>query len=340
MKNITFFPYNARQNPDGTFDRVWDAADFARYHHLFIGTGLYPNPSNNLQVLSLFNNMRLTIRGGAAFINGHGYVQGVLRDGRVEGIDINLDVEANTTGTMRRDMIVLEHSNIRRDTQVLYIRGSTILTRNDDVWQLKLAEIAVNPGAISIAQSNITDTRLNREVCGIMYAMVDNVDTTTIFNQYMDYLERKQAEWDVIQKDQELNWQNQTARQETDWKEQTGQWQTDFEHMQAVWGAWIGEAIANPGAFFQRNFDNPAMYIGSTKWTTRIDKRTTLEEIRAGTLKAGSVAASRTTVVSRNKAQIEYVFYDLTDGSVLSRFIEHFEEVDRNTTKNYIEAVI
>jgi len=211
--------------------------------------------------------MQVTVRGGAAWIEGRSYVQGRIRGGRIDPIDVTLDIEENTSGVMRRDMIVVEHSLLRqrRDIQVLYIPGSTTLIRNDDVYQLKLAEITVNPGTTGIAQSNITDTRLNSEECGIMYSMVDNVDTTTIFKQYMDYLERKQTEWNALQASEQLIWQEQTARQESDWQAQTQAQKADYESWKASMEAWRSEVIAEFQQKIGFNFDNQINMPGTTK---------------------------------------------------------------------------
>jgi len=270
LRDITFFPFDSRLGPDGTHDRVWHARDFAHDRQMFLGNGIYPNPSTNLQVVSLFNNMRITVRGGAAWIEGHSYIQGRIRNGRVEGIDITLEAEENTSGVMRIDMVVAELSFLRnrRNIEIRIITGSTTLTRNDDVYQLKLAEIAVNPGTMSIPQSSVTDTRLNSEECGIMYAIVDNMDTTTIFNQYMDYLERKQAEWDAFQANEQLIWQNQTARQESDWQDQTSIQEDDFrrlfEDMKLTFQALETQSFT----LIDNNFDNVSRMRGCNRVTT------------------------------------------------------------------------
>ncbi len=44
--------------------------------------------------------------------------------------------------------------------------------------------MAVNKGAISITQANITDLRLDKNLCGIVHGTVDQIDVTTLFNQY------------------------------------------------------------------------------------------------------------------------------------------------------------
>ena len=73
------------------------------------------------------------------------------------------------------------------------------------------SDITVNAGVISISQSNITDLRLNTELCGIVHGTVDQVDTTTLFNQYQTWLDEKKAEYNadlidyIASKNDELN---------------------------------------------------------------------------------------------------------------------------------------
>ena len=57
--------------------------------------------------------------------------------------------------------------------------------RNDDTYELALADISVNNWVISIHNSYINDLRLNKELCGIVSGTVEEVDTTEVFNTYV-----------------------------------------------------------------------------------------------------------------------------------------------------------
>ena len=52
--------------------------------------------------------------------------------------------------------------------------------RNDDTYELALADISVNNWVISIHNSYINDLRLNKELCGIVSGTVEEVDTTGV----------------------------------------------------------------------------------------------------------------------------------------------------------------
>ena len=99
-----YFPFNAVEVEGGP-DRVYDAADFAAFFSAFIGNGIYSNPSTNLQVLSLNNNMVVTVNKGSAMINGYGYLT-----------DEDIEVQINTANGSynRKDIIVVSLDLVER----------------------------------------------------------------------------------------------------------------------------------------------------------------------------------------------------------------------------------
>lgn len=94
----------------------------------------------------------------------------------------------------RIDKIVLRYDVVEREIRVKIKKGEFAsepkapqLARDADMYELGLADIKVNAGSISITQVDITDLRLNKELCGIVHGTIDQVDTTTIFNQYLEW---------------------------------------------------------------------------------------------------------------------------------------------------------
>ncbi|HBF65776.1 MAG TPA: hypothetical protein DDW34_08570, partial [Clostridium sp.] len=74
MKEFSF-PFDAIEDEQtGEFDRTYSAKDFATYFKQFISNGVYPNPSNGLEVEALTSNMVVTLHSGSGFINGYTYV--------------------------------------------------------------------------------------------------------------------------------------------------------------------------------------------------------------------------------------------------------------------------
>ena len=70
MERSSFFNAQMQGN---SYDRVYLAEDFARYFASFIGNGVFPTPSTNLQVVAINSNMTIKIKIGKAWINGYFY---------------------------------------------------------------------------------------------------------------------------------------------------------------------------------------------------------------------------------------------------------------------------
>ncbi|AFA50222.1 hypothetical protein [Acetobacterium woodii] len=168
-------------------DRRYKADFWARFLGSFIGNGVYPNPSTNLQVIAN-GDMTVTVKAGKAWVNG------VFYENTADKV-ITLEV---ADGVLKRiDRIVVSDITLERDTYSKVKKGSfasspaaPALQRDADAYELGLADIYIENGAVSISQSNITDLRLNTAYCGIVHGLFDQVDTTTLFNQYQAwYLE-------------------------------------------------------------------------------------------------------------------------------------------------------
>lgn len=169
-------------------DRKYLASDFAKYFSQFIGNGVFPNPSTNLQVIAN-NDMTVTVKAGPGWINGYMY----LNDS-----DLILPIDAADGVLNRIDRVVLRMDTVGRTITAVVKKSvfasspeALALQRDADVYELGLADIYVGAGATSISQSSITDLRLNTDLCGIVHGTVEQVDTSTIFLQY----QQKFAEW-------------------------------------------------------------------------------------------------------------------------------------------------
>lgn len=175
-------------------DRRYKADFWARFLGSFIGNGVYPNPSTNLQVIAN-GDMTVTVKAGKAWVNG------VFYENTADKV-ITLDV---ADGVLKRiDRIALSNITLERDTYIKVKKGSfasspaaPALQRDADAYELGLADIYILNGAVSISQANITDLRLNSAYCGIVHGLFDQVDTTTLFNQYQAWISEKQSQFDL-----------------------------------------------------------------------------------------------------------------------------------------------
>lgn len=192
-------------------DRKYNAWWFAKYFSTFIGNGIFPNPSTNLQVIEN-ENMKVTVKPGTGWIDGyfiysdndyileHDIADGVLK--RVDRIVMRLDF-------MKRKIDIV----IKKGTFASTPTAPT-LQRDADAYELALADVMINNGATQITQANITDQRLNSSLCGIVHGTVDQVDTTTLFNQYQSWLNQQQ----LIYEDSFLAWSNQKELDFDNWQ--------------------------------------------------------------------------------------------------------------------------
>ncbi len=178
MEQSSFF--NAVIN-NGIPDRVYKAEVFARFFSSFIGNGVFPNPATNLNVVGLNNNMTITVKEGKAWINGYFYEN---------TDDLILDI-SNADGVLNRiDRIVARLDFFNREIRTYVKKGSfatnpiaPAIQRDADIYELAIADIRVN-----ITQANITDLRLNKELCGIVTGTIEEIDTTTLYNQLQAHI--------------------------------------------------------------------------------------------------------------------------------------------------------
>lgn len=185
--------------PTGVYDREYLAEDFASYFSRFIGNGVFPNPSTGLQLKqNEVPNMEVILQPGFAFINGYKYEN-----------DANKTFEVSVADGVnpRKDIIVIQWSRMDRSIVSKYIKGSPgaspqppTITRSEDYYDLQTCVINVPAAATKITQDLIEDTRLDKKVCGIVTGVVDQVDTTTLYQQIQKDLENfqniSQAEFD------------------------------------------------------------------------------------------------------------------------------------------------
>ncbi|MHB9909355.1 outer membrane protein assembly factor BamB family protein [Clostridium botulinum] len=212
---IKSFPFDAVIDQNGVPDRAYLAEDFARYFAKFIGTGVYPNPATGLQVVALDNNMQIRIKKGDAYILGRDFEN-------TDDYIIQLDV---ADGVLSRiDRVILRLDYLDRKIKPILKKGNYAsspvaksLQRDADAYEIALADVYVKNGVISIMQSNITDLRLSKELCGIVHGVVQQADTTEIFRQFQAWFnEQKNVHEGDFEK-----WVNEfkiaTGKKFTDW---------------------------------------------------------------------------------------------------------------------------
>ncbi|MDO4292155.1 MAG: hypothetical protein Q4C65_02880 [Eubacteriales bacterium] len=183
----TSFPYGSVNH-----DRRYKSSDFRAYYALFLGNGVFYNNSDALKV-NEGDGMTVMLSIGNAFIEGVGYRNKA---------DLALKLDTADGALSRIDRIVIRNDYKIRDTYAAVLKGTysaqpqaPALTRNADAYEIAVADVLVAKGVASITQADITDTRLNTELCGIVTGLVQQADTTAIFNQFEAYLEDFKAQY-------------------------------------------------------------------------------------------------------------------------------------------------
>lgn len=158
----------------GWWDRDYLASQWQEFMQMFLGNGVFVSPVNQCKVIP-GTGLTVIVTPGWAFINGSWYHN-----------DANLviNLSPNTTSSSRIDSIKLRYSDSTRSINALGFTGETTLVRGESVYDLKIAEVTVTVGAVTISSANITDTRSNENVCGFVKGLVDVVDTNDLFSQF------------------------------------------------------------------------------------------------------------------------------------------------------------
>lgn len=168
---------------EGVYDRVYSAADFAEYFSRFVGNGVFASPANSLTVQSS-GGMSISIRPGYAWING--YLFSV-----VSGTTETLTVPVANPTMNRYDSVVLGLDYQNRQITP-YIKSGTpasspspvALTRSSSLYEIEIARVYVATGASYVSQANITDTRADKTRCGFVTGLIDQIDSSDLFEQF------------------------------------------------------------------------------------------------------------------------------------------------------------
>ncbi len=153
-------------------DRVYDATDFAAYFGNLVSNGVFYASATNLQATP-GNGLAVSVAAGSAWINGYRYEN---------TDDLNLPLTTANGSNPRIDRIVVRLSQVSRSIQLAVLDGTPAatpsapaLTRTSDVYELGIADVLIPAAATSIATNNITDTRLNTSLCGLVNSLVTAV---------------------------------------------------------------------------------------------------------------------------------------------------------------------
>ena len=177
---ISGYFFNALKVND-EYDRIYNAEDVTSYLDLLVGNGVFPNPSNQLQV-SAAGGMGVTVNAGQGWINGHKMINSAA---------IPYTLAASDALLNRIDRVVFFADYSAREMGIEVKQGTPAtnatapaLVRDSTRYEMSLATVTVAKGATAVTQADITDTRGNSDVCGFVQGLVQQADTSTLFTQW------------------------------------------------------------------------------------------------------------------------------------------------------------
>lgn len=163
-------------------DRKYNADDISNYFVKLLSDGVFPTPATCLQVVES-SGMHVNVSAGWGFIRCRWVNNTTYEALTIEPSDLVLN---------RIDRVVIRLDPSARNITFAVKKGTAAaspeppaLTRvSDGVYELSLAQIAVNAGASSITQADITDERPDATVCGYVAGLIDQIDAGNLFAQF------------------------------------------------------------------------------------------------------------------------------------------------------------
>ncbi len=220
---MNYMPFNSVDH-----DRVYKAEDWAWYFSTFITNGIFPSPSDGLQVVA---NKAMTVQvlPGFGFINGYAFRN-------QSNFEVTIE---NADGVLSRiDRIVLRWDLIKRMMSIETLRGAVSkyptapeLTRSADIWELALADVSVTKGVTTITQAMITDDRFKSSLCGICAGVITQIDASTLTKQFNSFFDTYQK---TILSDYE-GYTKSIADYEEAWKDSLNTWRSAQTSEQDRW---------------------------------------------------------------------------------------------------------
>lgn len=183
---IKAFPYDSqveRYEVDGTpvYDRAIDSSIYRELFLKYFTEGVFPNPSTSFQVMA--NSTQ-----GALVKTGFALIRGVSIS-MDEDYTIKFD---NADSQDRIDRVILRHDDTIsvRYPSIKVLKGTPAgspqppeITRDETIWDMVLADVLIKANSSAVVQENITDRRLDSDLCGIVTSAIKFVDTSTLYQQ-------------------------------------------------------------------------------------------------------------------------------------------------------------
>ena len=169
-------------------DRTYDAESFETWLKKFFTSGVF---TGDYMVTST-SGMTISVHGGYANLDGK-----VLFTSQ----ETLITLEAPNSLFPRIDTVIIERNDTNREIKIDKVTGAyngdnpvpTPPVRGGGIFQIVLAQIYIGAGASGITQANITDTRPDSDICGIVSGTVQEMDFSQFSEQFNEYLREYSA---------------------------------------------------------------------------------------------------------------------------------------------------
>ena len=176
-------------------DRVYNADDVNTFlEGLITPSGIYGNVDSMMQVTA-GTGMTVIVGAGKAAINHHWF-----RSTAAETLSLSPAHQILN----RYDAIILRQNITSREISLQVLEGTPATTptvpaivRNDNYFDLKLAQVYIPAGATQVQQANINDQRLNSNVCGVITGLITQLDTSTFAAQLNAWMSQQTAAFEA-----------------------------------------------------------------------------------------------------------------------------------------------
>ena len=165
---------------DGVYDRIYNADDMTSYLSQIVGDGVFPNPSTQLQVRA-GTGRTVVVEAGQGWIQGHKMVNTA---------SMTLPIAAADPVLNRIDAVIFYLDYTQREMGLDVLTGTAAaepvaptMARTATRWEMCLAQVNVAKQISTITAAMITDTRGNSTLCGYVQGLIQQVDTTTLWQQ-------------------------------------------------------------------------------------------------------------------------------------------------------------
>lgn len=191
---------------DGEPDRVYDAEDInTRYEGLVSSYGVYANIGSSCEVGPGYSEgLNVSIFEGKGEVNNHWFKINSRMELQLEPADVVLNridaIVVRRTAADRKIVLAVKTGELASEP------AAPMIERSQEVQEIALAYVHINRNTSSITMSNIEDLRPDTNVCGFIACLVNQLDTTTLFQQYEaaqnDFITNKTEEYENWESDQ------------------------------------------------------------------------------------------------------------------------------------------